>query len=238
MIALRKCTEFFTLNELWEIAYLNKFFYRHFMNIEVSSFVGLQLVEKHCHQTATQDNFKQIIHDLTGITIESISQIPAVFKYATNLIKNPYGKYGYDGWDKGNRGQGWNIESSLTYNNFPSCFASSYEWGSLSITIELPKYSSKRKLFVGSPVARRRDCGSTAKLEVQIKDSNEQMKKHNIEVIPNFHEGNKYELMSICIDLEEDDLLAKVIFSGKDHNWWSGYYGARFGYCFAKILVC
>ena len=42
------------------------------MNIEVSFFVGLQVVEKHCHQKVTQDNFKQIIHDLTGITIESI----------------------------------------------------------------------------------------------------------------------------------------------------------------------
>ena len=102
----------------------------------------------------------------------------------------------------------------------------------------MPKYSSKRKFFVGSPVARRRDCGSAARLEVQIEDSNKQIKKHNIEVTPNFHGGNKYELMSICIDLEEDDFLATVSFSGKEYNWWTGHYGARFGYCFAKILIC
>lgn len=42
--------------------------------------------------------------------------------------------------------------------------------------------------------------------------------------------------MAICMDIDENSRKATIKFYGKDNQFWSGNYGPRIGYCFARIL--
>ena len=120
---VKKSFNFLTFREIWKISYINKHIYHYFINSDAI----LKLLENHIHQKVSQGNYKEIVYKLTGIKINSTSQIPKLFKFATNLIKNPYGKYGFNDWIKVDGGNGWAIENGNTYNNLPSCFVSSYQ---------------------------------------------------------------------------------------------------------------
>lgn len=56
--------------------------------------------------------------------------------------------------------------------------------GKFNQTIDIPSGSNKRKLYAGSPVQRRWDCGCTAKLEVTIDQEDKSSRSQIIEVVP------------------------------------------------------
>ena len=182
----------------------------------------------------------KIFFEFLGVQINSVTEILNISKYAKNLIKNPSGSKGFEGWSRKNGGNGWVVENFCTYNNQKTVFACSYQWGKLFTVIDLPKLGKKRVLIVGSPVSRRSDCGGTAKLRVYvINNAGEKKVKENL-IVPQLDPIDKtpiWELLSISCEINDDDIQAKIIFSGKDENWWAGHYGPRFGYCFARIMT-
>lgn len=241
LVAFQKCAEFLTLKEIFNILCLNKYFYNHFKNNQVTFCIGINQLSAFIKEKVNPDNFKQVFYENTGLQITSALEIPNICRFSKNLISNPCGKYNFDGWKRKDGGNGWAIENFLTFQDNLTCFVSSFEWGFLSTSIDLPELGIKRKIIIGSPVCRRLDCGGQAKLELSITNKHGGKKYAERVIVPKLKEtkafrGN-WELLSLSMDIDDYDIKADIKFLAKDENFWAGHYGPRFGYCYARILA-
>ena len=235
------CAPFLTSSDLINIAYVCKHFYHHFKTEEIHFQIYLSTLSDFLCQNLNSSNFAYMMRKHTGITLENLSVIPSILKYARNKIGNPYGASGFACWNsKNDGGDGWTIDTSMTYKAYPSCYASSYQWGDLVFEFGLPKFVPNSTLFAGSPIARRDDCGGTASVEVKVTGKNGSIKS-SVTVIGLFTKRSNgkspWRLLAACVDLDQNDIVARIKFSGKSQLWWEGFYGTKFGYCFARIIV-
>ena len=240
----RKVSAFLVPSEMYILSRLNKYFHHHFINSEVQYHIGLKKLSQILLQDLTEENYQSVLRDITRINVSSLSEAIETCRYASNLLKNPSGAHGFNDWTVSNGGDGWAVESGGTFRNLPACFASSYAWGTLKQTIELPQLEGmKRKLLVGCPIKRRSDCGGTAKVAVKMlrEDGCKISKKVEVECREQESEDPEqrfpWDLMSVFLEVDDSVRTAEIIFAGKDANFWAGHYGARLGYCFARILV-
>jgi hypothetical protein len=179
----------------------------------------------------------------TGISLPSLQHFSSKVVYSDNLLINPCGEQGFANWHFDGHSGEWSVEQNDTYGSNPSCFVSSFEWCSLLTVLPLSHYNKKNsKLLVGSPVKRRNDCGAIAKVKVMVKNENEQLREYECYKELDLLSGTDtelnggWELICLCVDLKEGDVSAKAVFCGVDENRWDGFYGARFGYCYARVL--
>jgi hypothetical protein len=239
---LQKCVEFLTLKEIFQLIRLNRYFYKNFKNNQVNYCIGLNTLSTLTQIKINSDNFKQVFYDYTGIQINSALDIPHICRFAKNLIPNPCGANNFRGWIRLDGGDGWAIQDYSTFQGNSHCFVSSYQWGSLLMYINLPRREIRRKLIIGSPVCRTKDCVGKVKLRVLV--TNQDGNKKLLQKIAAPKSGNSpspfpdpWELLSLSLDLDDNDIKAKVKFSGKDDKYWAGNFGPRFGYCYARILA-
>ena len=244
MTVFRKVSVFLSPHEIYLLSILNRHFHAHFINSETQYYINLRKFSEILFQDLTEENFQRVVQTITGIHVSSISGCLDSCRPSSNLIQNPFGMNNFAHWEVSNGGDGWAVEHSWTFQNRPTCFVSSYRWGTLTQVIALPRLGAvKRKLFAGCPIRRRFDCGGSAKLIVKLVRDGGEETINEVEVECRELEGEDpeqrfpWDLMSICVDVDDQVGSARISFAGKDSRFWAGHYGPRFGYCFARILV-
>lgn len=189
----------------------------------------------------TQENLFREFEKLTGLKIESGEKLYKKVKHIKNLLQNPSGELKFEHWTCENAGQGWEIEDFGCYKSNQTIFASSFEWCSLTQSVIIPSNNDTQILIVGSPVARRMDAESEAKINLEVTTSSGSSESVEVSIDCPYGEPVDFvcpfELLTTKLELKPgSDYTAKVKFSGKDKPYWGGHYGARFGYCFAFLV--
>lgn len=242
LIILKRTACFLTLSDILQLKLLNSFFY---LNSSCPEF-GFQLKSLQLSVLSatevTEENFIEVYKKLTGLEIDYYEIFQPQTKIC-NLIKNSYGKTGFNDWEVIDGGDGWGVEDFFTYRSFKKVFASSYGWCILKTTINIEDFdfhpNINYHLAVGSPVARRWDCASEAILSVEVIGRDGKIESKNIECTP--QEGGTdsqclWGWMGLHMKVGSGAKAITVEFHGKDSRFWAGRYGARFGYCYAFIV--
>lgn len=189
--------------------------------------------------------YKDQIYSITGIKLNTKSEISTFFSNTENFIINPCGNFGFEEWEVINNGDGWEIESNIYYKNYSTCFVASFNWCHLICNLNYEAYFSrinkikgKKLLIAGSPVCRRPDCEAKAKVSIQITDNSENHYiKESLKYITALGSTpENWELLSVVIEIPPHARTASITFSGCDLNFWRGYYGPKFGYCYIRVL--
>jgi hypothetical protein len=239
LLILKRTSQFLSSPDLTNILSLNHFFHSHLQNMEVMSGFIFSFLTFRTNIPTNSENFSEVFQKFSGISTTSLTEIFEILKKSKNLIKNPYGKEGLQHWIVDNGGHGWAVEDFTVYRNLNRVFVSSFNWGSLTQRIDLNglvRSDMKCTLIVGSPVCRRFDCESMAKLKIKILAGNNTREQTQSIELDEYFESNPWFLIINQIELNADDEVAVLEFSGKDKKFWAGHYGARFGYCFAYII--
>lgn len=180
----RRVSQYLTINEIMIIQKLNKYFQDHFMNTEMKYVASLALLPKILLLDIAQENYLSEFYSQTGISISQISDAYDVCKNASNLIKNPNGEFNFDSWQVEHGGNGWRVDGRFPFKNECRFFEGSYEMGRLTQTVDIPNGTQNRKLYVGTPISRRFDCGNISKLKVTIYQNDNRKKSRDIQVEP------------------------------------------------------
>lgn len=233
---LQLSSKYMMRKDILELSFLNKFFSTHFLIGETRKSFLLKTLSDLLMVEVNSENFQEMLDLYTGIYLGDLNMLMVICKDSKNLIQNPFGQLGFNCWERIDGANNWSIEPNMTYKDCSSCFIASFEWGKLSVWIDISDIGENTKLYVGSPVRSRSDSGGTASVELEVFNRYEEVKKASSTIILE-KSDNKWELISVCIDLDEYDTLVNINFSGKDDTYWDGNYGPRFGFCFARKLT-
>lgn len=174
-----------------------------------------------------------------------------------NLLSNPSGGLGLQGWQQLNRRRSWQVEDSdwpvnpLTTTNFVSSFepcimSQVVDLGRLApdlvsrhqeVEAGLPFRTYDFAVEVSARYQARTDCPSVFRLEAIALDRNQRplqrLQTAALEAPPD-HWG-KAELVLEHLSLERIKYVAIVI-TGKDQRFWNGNYGSKASDCSVRIL--
>lgn len=232
-------SEYLTLHDALQLLSLNKYFYTHLPNSLYKRLIVQNALAIIFYNEAVQIESTDQILDMLGCKDLSYDSLYDSIKSAENLVKNPYGQEGFSHWTKYNGGDGWAIENWGTYNNRPSVFVSSYNWGKLTQNIRLPDISN-RFLIGKTIIARRFDCGGEAQLIVKFDNGTsfstevERCTYDNRDSGRTINYGWKAIIVKCQVPNEVRNL--ELTLRGKDTQFWSGHYGARFGMTSLRIF--
>lgn len=187
------------------------------------------------------ESYKEQIHSITGLELNSFAEISKCFSKTTNFIPNPCGNFEFELWNVHNGGDGWEIDSSTYYQNYLTSFVASFDWCRLEYQLQLSEIGckgGKQILIAGSPVCRRGDCPAKAKIKISILDKNKDLyeKESLLSISAQASNKNDWELLSVYLEIPINPIRAIIKFSGIDQNYWKGNYGPKFGYCYTRLL--
>lgn len=211
--------------------------FKHRILNYISKFLKTEMLPK---------KYKDQIYSITGIKLNTKAEISTFFSNTENFIVNPCGNFEFEEWEKYDGGDGWAIESDLYYKKYLTCFVASFDWCHLIYDMDYDYYfsrinriSGKKLLIAGSPVCRRQDCESKAKIKIKITDSNQKVYiKETLTYVSAFGTTpDDWELLSTVIEIPKHARNATITFSGCDLNYWKGHYGPKFGYCYIRVLT-
>jgi hypothetical protein len=250
---LQKCVEFFSLKEIFNIISLNKYFRDHFKDNQVAFWLGINYLSSLTQETVgklltlvqdatTINKLKDLFYYFTGIKINSVIEIPSICKYSKNLIQNPCRSSSFIGWVKKNGSNGWFINDNFSFKNNKSSFVShNYLWASLSTRVDLPLVGVRRKVIAGCPVYLKSKFSGEAKIRLSVIDTDG--KKRLVEDMaawdlnrPSEVKIDSWKLLSLSLDVDDNDVKAKIKISARSENSSGDYRGPCFGYCYARII--
>ena len=226
VVALRIAAQFLTARDACRLILLNRFFHMHYLNDTFKSTVARLMA-------AQLPPHLQLLQDLT------FTEMLYVHPGFRNLVQNPCGSEGFEHWAKQDGGNGWTVEQWPEYQGRSSCFVGSYSWGSLTQTIRLqPRPSGKLLLIAGADMCARLDCGAIGEVSVEVKGLSS-LKTGEIRCPQEkTMTGSAFFpcRIGVCRDIPRDtrEVILKV--RGKDTQFWSGNYGARFLYVFLYAI--
>lgn len=242
ILVFKRLADYLTCAEIHNLKTLNSFFHSHMSTPEFVHPLVYRILSILSATKVTEENCTDVYTKLTGQAANLHKVTQNILNYK-NLIKNPVGKYQFNHWTVSHGGDGWAVENFLTYPPFKSVYAASYGWGALRATIDLTTLNLNPEInyyfVVGSPVARRWDCESEAKLSIHVLSTNVMIEKKEVYYKPE-EGGTSSECiwhwigLSTKINPEATTIVAN--FKGKDTRFWAGNYGPRFGYCYAFIV--
>ncbi|CAG9315696.1 unnamed protein product [Blepharisma stoltei] len=262
IVIFRRASEFLEISDSLNLLCLNHYFLNHLPNQEFYAYLSVSIAKIIADISASSTDVKtKLSAFLEWQPFNSCEDLFNCIKYSNNLIKNPCGSQRFDHWERIDGGNGWSIENWGCYKDNKTVFVSSYGWSTLNQTIDLPESNKKRFLLLGAYIARRVDCGADIKIEVIFYDydhnrldswhieendipgtgviqSYSQLTSLNDFAHPSDSFGDlyPYKHYKLRVNIKPGKKYAIVSFSGKDTKWWAGHYGARFGYCYARIF--
>jgi len=223
----------FTLNKkVYELLKSSEQFKNRFINF----------LSKYLKTKIHPESYQEQIYRITGLRLNSFANISKCFSSTINYILNPCGNFGFEGWSVDNGGNGWEIDSSAYYLNYLTSFVASFEWCHLVYYLrfsEIAYIEGKQILIAGSPVCRRGDCPAKAKIKISIWDENQNLyeKESLLSISAQASNQNDWELLSVCLEIPRHPVRATIRYSGVDLKFWKGNYGAKFGYCYSRLLT-
>jgi len=166
-----------------------------------------------------------------------------------NLLINPSGQLGLQGWQQLNRRMSWQVEDSgwplnrETTTNFVSSFETCVmsqvvDLGRLIPSVEATRFQTDDfSVEVSARYQARTDCPSVFRLEAIAMDRNrrtlERLQTSVLDAPPD-HWG-KAKLILEHLRLEQASHVAIVI-TGKDRPFWNGNFGSKVADCSVRIL--
>ena len=157
VIIFKRSAAFFQSSDLVTLLSLNHFFHSQLLTPEFLAPLIFHFLSFVSTKPVTYENIFQVFEDFSGIRSSSISQISSCLRNTNNLIKNPCGTLEFKHWEVVRGGHNWIIENWQVYKNMKTVFASSYQWGSLTQSINLTSLIKEGKNYVlvaGCPVSR------------------------------------------------------------------------------------
>ena len=239
-LVFRRSAEFLGPKESYKLLVLNKGISECVMSLEFKREISLLILSKILGKPITDQNFQEEFREFSGILVNNYSELYRCLANSFNRIKNPCGESEFEGWKKKDGGDGWVVEDWGTWGGRSTVFVSSFGWCTLSQKVKIPP-GGHRRLLVGSPVARRVDCRAEARLVLKVfKHKNEAPKVVTSAIVPSGKETSEFiqEWNTLCIqeDIDSSVYEVEVEFHGKDLQFWKGWYGARFGFCFLRLF--
>ena len=226
VVALRIAAQFLSAQDACKPLLLSRFFHQHYLNDTFKATISALIAAK-------------VPHDLVLLRDLSFSQMLYLHPGFTNLVQNPCGLHGYEHWSKQDGGNGWAIEDWPEYRGNKSAFVSSYGWCTLSQTIQLrPVPAGTTLLIAGAVLCGRFDCGSVGEVQVTVGSaapiSTGEVHCAQTKVLtPSAFYPSR---ISVCAEVPAGTRVVKLVVRGKDTQFWSGHYGARFLHVFAYVL--
>ena len=173
---------------------------------------------------------------------EAFAYATSLIKKTSNKIKNAYGQFGWENWNK--TGEGFAIETFLTQPYRTHCFAGTHYNSEVSIELLINEIfeqefikeliTGNNVIFAGGCIARRPDCPSKGFIQFEVFESGGEIifkeKKKKKELLP------EYQIMVIRYQAEKGKIPHKVklTFGGHDLKSWAGNYGPRFSGLFIR----
>lgn len=232
-------SDYLNLNEGLQLLCINKYFYEHLPNSLYKRIIVQNALALILSSEAEEiENTEQIL-EMLGCTNLSYDSLYESVKSAENLVKNPYGEEDFTHWTRYNGGDGWIIDNWGTYNNRPRVFVSSYVWGKLTQSIKLPELTN-RFLLEKTIMARRSDCGAEGQLIITFNNGMSfstgvvRCPDDKQETDTNFTQG--WKAITVKCRVPDDVISVELTLRGKDTQFWSGHYGARFGMTSLRIF--
>ncbi|PXF48977.1 E3 ubiquitin-protein ligase highwire [Gracilariopsis chorda] len=157
-----------------------------------------------------------------------------------NLLFNPSGQIGLDGWYQLSR-MHWSTEQSQVPLNPATSFnfVSSYEWCIMAQVIDLrpfARFPSSAVLQVSVRHMARTDCPSVMRLQTAVYDQHFNELKHfctdELQPPPDF-----WDERSIEVPPTEHACFVVVVVHGKDTRFWQGLYGAKIADVAVRVVL-
>jgi hypothetical protein len=232
-------SSYLTLHEALQLLSLNKYFHDHLPNS-----LYKRIIVEHSLATIFYNESEGVISTdqickMIGWEDKSYDLVYESIKSAQNLVKNPYGAEGFENWSRFDGGDGWAIQNWGTYKDKSTAFVSSYLWGKLVQNIQLPSFSH-RLVLAKAMIARRWDCGALGQIIIKF-DNGTKFKSETVECpldSRDTEEGICHAWIPLIIRVKVPDDVKSVdlILKGKDMDFWSGHYGARFGMTSLRVF--
>jgi hypothetical protein len=159
-----------------------------------------------------------------------------------NLIVNPSGQRGMQGWQRvmGRHGMPWQIERSEVPVNSTTAtnFVSSFEWCVMAYRVPLYGYvrdPATVRIEASAKFMGRTDCPSVFQMEVAVLD-HRRREVHRQRAGPFQAPADFWERTSITLEPVAGAREAVLIVCGKDSRFWRGNFGSKVAGCSVRVL--
>lgn len=174
--------------------------------------------------------------------------------FGVNLLKNPCGRDGMNGWIvTNNGGDGWKVENpaggadSIPDTDCQFCFTTSYVNCEKFQSVNLSDYKITAKMMdivrpqikVSEWHAARWDCGSIYKLKVAILDKNSVKLDHfEYEHTETQWTGRQWQKVEhVFKDYPVGVRTISFLHEGQDTQFWAGHYGSKMARASVKLFM-
>ena len=241
VIILRNSLDFLTLDETLELLLLSKDLRTELCTPWLSVQLGLKILQRFEEEPVTAENCFAVLAKYGLTHVQALSDLFPCVQYSGNRLRNPCGFRGFVGWEleglTSRRRHKLVIQQRNTWKDCATVFVGTHYWTSLSQTVQVPSSDTPRLLVVGTPIARRHDCKSVAKVEAQVFDETGQLLGvHRAQ--QECSRDLKYHHLFVSAVLPAGPTYTVIArFATKDLQFWAGNYGARLGYLYARVFA-
>jgi hypothetical protein len=193
------------------------------------------------HYNGPSPSCEQVYHCAWCMSSQSRQSLtPTIEPGSRNLLINPSGEQGLQGWQQFNPRLSWKVEASdIPVNGTTRTnFVSGFQWCIMAQRVTLHRFvtdPSSVRVEVSAKFMGRTDCPSVFRMEAIVLNSgSEQIHRANIG--PLDAPSDFWERASLIVDSIPNAHEIIMVVYGKDSRFWQGDFGCKVAECSVRVL--